>query len=297
MIGYIVFAVAFIGSSIAAYLDLKTTEVPDSVSVAVASLALVLHFVVSYTSGEWRFLISSILVGIAFFGLGWLLYLLGTWGGADAFVLGSIGFALPYLPEEFAPLFIAPWPFFMTLLFNTMIVGLVYSLLYAVYHGFRSDGVMAAFQEEMREYWRRAAMIVMVYISVIAALTVVYRGGLVLTQRTLLLIGGHGVLLLGLLMLYRYLQAVEERAMRAEVDVDELGEGDVLAEDVDLEDGKIDASRIVGLTEEEVEEIQEARETVTVKYGVRFVPSFPAALLISVTIGDLLYIVVSYVTV
>ncbi|MDY6788926.1 MAG: A24 family peptidase [Candidatus Nanohaloarchaea archaeon] len=290
MIGYIILAVVLGGTSTAAYLDLKTTEVPDMISIVVAVAGVLLHAVASYTSGNWSYITRSLLVGAAFFGFGWGLYLLGSWGGADAFVLGSIGFALPYLPTEFQPIFNAFWPFPLTLLFNIFLVGAVYSLLYAAFEGLTSEEVMTDFFKDMKCYWKRLVTITLFFALVVYTLTVYTLSSRPMAyMNSLYPVLGFALALAGVLILYRYLKAVENSAMRKTLESSELEPGEVLAEDVETEEGVIRANRIKGLTEEEVEAIQESCSEITVRYGVRFVPAFPVAVLVSVTFGDLVY--------
>lgn len=59
-----------------------------------------------------------------------------------------------------------------------------------------------------------------------------------------------------------------------------------------LEDMKLfreSSSRIRGLKEEEVEKIRETRDKVKIKEGVRFAPTFPVALLITVYFGNVIF--------
>ncbi len=295
MFGYLAFAVAFLGSSVASYFDLKTTEVPDSVSVATAAAGLLAHGVFSLMRSDPYFVLMSLAVGIGLFGFGWLLYTLGVWGGADALVLGSIGFAFPVLHAEFAPAVVAQWPFAVTLVFNVFLVGTAYILLFALYKGFSRQTVMEEFLADMNSYWKRLVGIVAGFAVVAVGLALAVTSDTAAFPQIFDVLLPYLALLAGLLVLYRYLRVVEDGLMRDEISTDELAAGDVLAEDVEVDDGMIDSQRIVGLDEDEVEKIAGARETVAIKYGVRFVPSFPAALLVSVTFGDVVYWLVSAV--
>lgn len=295
MFGYVAFAVAFLGSSVASYFDLKTTEVPDSVSVATGAAGLALHGMMSLVRGEAYYVLASLVAGLGLLGLGWLLYTMGVWGGADALVLGSIGFAFPVLHAEFSPAVVAEWPFAVTLLFNVFLVGTAYILLFALYKGFSRRDVMEEFLADMRSYWKRLAGITVGFAVVTSGLALFILPDVSLFWSTFDMLLYYLLLLVGLLLLYRYLRVVEDGLMRDEVSTDDLEPGDVLAEDVEVDDGVIDSQRIVGLTEEEVDRIAEARSTVAIKHGVRFVPSFPVALLLSVMFGDVIYWLVTAV--
>ncbi|MDY6765970.1 MAG: hypothetical protein SVW77_01260, partial [Candidatus Nanohaloarchaea archaeon] len=126
-----------------------------------------------------------------------------------------------------------------------------------------------------------------------------------------------------LLGLSVFLRTVEHQVMEQRIPVEEVAVGDVLGEPVDLETDRQDPAeslsdraidmvnaivpvsvlrtgdagpgRIAGLTAEQVEELQETQDTVTVRTGVRFIPSFPAAILLLLLVGDPVYLAVQTV--
>lgn len=292
--------------------------------VGFVTLLFLLYALVSFAAEGSSFLGMSVLVGVGFFLVGAFFYLTGVWGGADAFVMGATGFALPYVPAEFVPIAQAPWPFQLTLMLNLFIIGTLYIIGFAVFQGLRSKDVMERLWQDMRRYWRRLAVITALYVFAVVGVTVAVTGGIAVQR--LVTMARYVPLLIGLLVLYRYLKIVEDSAMTEEVPVDDLEPGDVIVESVEVEgevmrhqsflgkileqvravnpfglidpllkrlEGWIGYPEIVGLTEKEITAIRERRETVTRKTGVRFVPAFPAAIVVSVTVGDLVYLVVS----
>ncbi|MDY6773937.1 MAG: prepilin peptidase [Candidatus Nanohaloarchaea archaeon] len=307
------------GTSYAAYLDLKTTEVPDSVSLVIGGGALLFHGYLSLSSGSLQPLSSSILSGASLFLLGWSMYIAGMWGGADAFVLGSVGFALPALSSFYQPLYPAPWPMMLSLLMTVFMLGAAYSLGYAVYLSFISEDFLEELRQEFEERRRGYSRAVILYVLMAGAGTLavytLFNPSLRLVIRNL---AASVVLLASLLALSLFLRTVESRLLTHEVPVEKLEEGDVLGEDLGLEESRDDpvegltdrlvegmisflpfdvssfhgsSDRIAGLTQEQVEELQDRSDTeaVEVKTGVRFVPVFPAALLLLLTLGDPVY--------
>jgi Flp pilus assembly protein protease CpaA len=293
-VGYLIFLLALGGTSFAAYLDWKTTEVPDYISVTVAAGSLLLHGVVSYLNADWRFFWLSLAAGVSFFALGWLFYLMGSWGGADAFVLGAVGFAIPYQPPWFSQIAVPQWPYAFSVLLNVFIIGALYTLAYAIYKGFTTKEFMSDFIEDVLDYKSRILGITAIYaaISLFAAFYL-SKTLFVHVKAPLYLLMAYIPVLIGFLIMYRYLRVVENVAMRKTISTADLEVGDVLAENLDLENGTIDSSRIVGLDEGQVERIQDAFSEVTIKYGVRFVPVFPVAVILSVVVGDLLVLLIS----
>lgn len=314
--GFVLFAL--LGVSYAAYLDLKTSEVPDWVSLAVAGGALLYYGYRSLATASFDPLIASLVSGTALFALGWGMYILGMWGGADALVLGAVGYAFPDL-SALGAAYLPPWPAPVSIVLTVFVVGAAYSVVYALYTAARSDGFLEKMSEELEERRRGYSRLVILYTAVAAAGTLaaytVFRPPIALVLRNL----AASILLLGLLLgLLVFLRTVESRVMEKEIPVSELEAGDVLAEEVELETARKDKAeyatdrflegarsllpfkvpelragpgRIAGLTPEQVEEIDRKREKVKVRTGVEFVPSFPAAILVLLLFGDPIYFI------
>lgn len=289
--------VAFSTLFVAAVSDLKTSDVPDVFGIAGVFGGLALHGAAAYSAGSLEPILWSVGAGLAFSVYGWGAYLLGIWGGADAFAMSVLGFAAPY--SVAGPGFLYP----VNLFVNIMILGFAYSLTFAVYRAFRAEGVLNATLERLKEQERRMGVEVLAAAS-LSALMVVY--------------GFPGFTyfasVLALILLYRFFQVLQERSMSKEVPVVDLEPGAVvdlqgldigvarqknlpgrkierfrdsmggaLPAPVDswlgaLED-KIGYPEVVGIREEEIAELEKAGvEDVEVKEGVRFIPVFPVAL-------------------
>src|SRR5437867_9291280 len=129
MFELIFFAVAAIGSSLAAAWDLKTTEIPDKIPYAMIAIGVVLFSIESLLTGDFFLIAKSAFVGLSFLGLGFLMYFLGQWGGGDAKILSAIGFLVPELPKGFNVDLILPFP--LSFLFNLFFLGAIYMLAYS----------------------------------------------------------------------------------------------------------------------------------------------------------------------
>ncbi|MCJ7478565.1 MAG: prepilin peptidase [Candidatus Nanohaloarchaeota archaeon QJJ-7] len=316
-----VFAVFVLGGlSYAAYHDLETTEVPDSVSLVIGGGALFFHGYRSFISGSPDPLAASLASGIGLFVFGWLLYLTGMWGGADAFVLGAAGFSLPALVAAFEPVYSAPWPEQFSFLMTVFLVGSVYSVSYAVYVASRHGDFLTALEEEFETRRHHYSRIIVLFTGMMVAGTfAVYTVVSPPLKTVVSNLAAFILVLTGFLVLSLFLRTVESRAMQSKIPVDKLEEGDVLAEDIELQNVREDpiegltdkildrilsplpfeipgfgseGGRVAGLTSEQVQELGEMREEVKVRTGVRFVPVFPVALLLLILLGDPVYFVV-----
>ena len=82
---------------------------------------------------------------------------------------------------------------------------------------------------------------------------------------------------IAMFVLWRFVKNVEQVGFKRRVKISELREGDV------LDDSKL----WEGLTKEQVIKIKKSgKKHIVIKEGVRFAPTFPIALLVTVLLGD-----------
>lgn len=295
---------AFSTLFVAAISDLKTTDVPDIFGVAGVIGGVSLHAAQAYTTGSIDPLLWSIGAGTVFSLYGWGAYLLGMWGGADAFAMSVLGFAAPY--STGGPGYVHG----LNLFVNIMLLGFVYSLLFAAYKAFQAGGVVAGTVERIQEQERRIALELLAAGAASAFLQAMGMSGFVYFGAMVFLV-----------FIYRFFQVLQEDAMSVEKPVQEIEPGAV----IDLEGVDISVAReenllgrflgrlgsgarrtgfaragaymermeermgypeVVGVREEEIEKLRDAGvEKVDVKTGARFVPVFPAALFVTDVFG------------
>lgn len=273
------FSSLFLGS----IFDLKTTEVPDSVSVVGVAGGIILHFLASLDAGfdlntllnlslvfqnpvSWLQALGDPLlwclgVGTVFSIYGWGLYFLGMWGGADAFAMSVLGFAAPYSVTGFGILHS------FNLFLNIMIAGFLYTVGFALYRAFREPAIWKETWKQIKNQEQRIS------VEILGAGLIGFIGEYTMSFNGLF----YFLFLVLLIFLYRFLDNLQESLLSREVPVSELEGGEVLA--ADEEQG----GKIVGITEEEIDELD--KETVEIREGVRFVPVFPVALLMTDVLG------------
>jgi len=274
---------AFSTLFIASISDLKTTEVPDSVSVIGITGGILLHFMASLSAGlslnslinlslliqnpvTWLQALGDPLlwclgVGTVFSIYGWVLYFLGMWGGADAFAMSVLGFAAPYSVSGFG--FVHGIDLFL----NIMIAGFVYTLGFALYKSVKSPEVWQKTWNQIKDQEKRISIEILGagFLGLIGEYTASFNGLF------------YFLFFVLLIFLYRFLNNIQERMLSTEVPVSDLEGGEVLAAE-EKEGGKI-----VGITEEEIEELD--KETVEIRDGIRFLPVFPVALVMTDVMG------------
>ena len=273
------FSTLFLGS----IFDLKTTEVPDSVSVVGVAGGILLHFLASLNSGFslgtllnfglilqdpvlWlqalgEPLLWSLGVGLIFSIYGWGVYFLGMWGGADAFAMSVLGFAAPY--SIAGPGFVHG----VNLFLNIMVAGFAYTILFALYKAVKRPEVWKNTWEQLKQDEKRVSLEILA--AGLLGFVGEYTGSF------------NGVFYFGffvlLIFLYRFLKNIQDDFMSREVAVEDLEGGEVLAADEEL------GGKIVGITREQIESLEE--DTVEIREGIRFVPVFPVALLLTDAFG------------
>ncbi len=235
------FILCFLITLYAGLYDLKTSDVYEEVPALLISFGLFYWFIISLVNGNFAFFLNSVLIGSFFLALGLLLYQLKVWGDGDAWVLGGIGFLVPFLPTPF--LF---YP--LSFVFNVLIVGGIYSMIYIIGYGIIKESVRETFISEIRKH------------------ALIYFGFIF----TCVLISYYVqfFLIVGLFPIIYIYTKVVEKGMKRKIKVSELKEGDVLV-----------GGEICGLKKEEIEKLKKTKKYVDVQEGVRFTIVFPITLL------------------
>lgn len=274
----VLFLVALVGSGIAAVYDWKTTEVPDWVFYAMFGIGLPVVLIKSFFASDVSPFFLSSVSGIFLAGFGLLMYKAGQWGGADALLLGIVGFLLPQAPNEMKAGLLFPFP--LSFLFNLFIVGTAYMLVYSAAVAARNDKFKILFANDLKASART--------ISVLSAsLFLVFALGTFYMQK--IFSGAVNVaeivstsiipliLTMSLMIVYKFAILMEKNIFRKRISVSKLRAGDVL----------LKRREIVGIDESELAKIRKSGgKYVWIKEGISFVPAFVLALLFTFFVGD-----------
>jgi preflagellin peptidase FlaK len=277
--------IAFIGSSIAAAWDLKTTEVPDEISYLMIAAAFVIYGAQSFLAWDYWPLLNSCIVGSIFFGFGFLMYRLGQWGGADMLVLAAIGFLLPSAPSFLGLNLLFPFP--LTYIINVFLIGAAYMLIYAGVIAIRNRKIIEEFKRDMKA---SAGVILAVSGSLFTTFLMI---GLYITATLHLEMNIDTIAInslvplsitVALIVIWKFAWVVENVGFKKKISVRKLKIGDVLMKNNLWE----------GITKKELSAIRKKKRYVWIKKGVEFVPAFPLGLLITVLFGDALILFVKF---
>lgn len=286
---FLIFLVAgfcLIASSI---VDLRTGEVPDTLSVGFS--AAILLIAAGYSTIAWNAdaILTTIGAGAAYFLLGYIAFRLGQWGGGDVKILAGIGCTLGLLDSTgFAWPNSTYFPYTVTYIVNMAAVATPYVILYGLALGFGRPDVNLKFLQKLREKTTIA-----VFLFTLSPLILsIYMGYHTLT----LVYSTIPVFFIFSL----YLKSVEKVALQKRVKVKDLREGDMLAEDI-IVNGEVKArgKMIEGITAQDLELLRglhqqgKVPDEILIRWGIRFVPIFLTAFLVTLYFGNFLELLFS----
>lgn len=284
--GIVIFT-GLIGTAMAAYIDVETTEIPDSFGITIASVAVLTHLIHGFITGSYHALGYAVVTGVVFAAAGYGLYRVGAWGGADAVLLAATGTLTPSF-AAFTPVFDGVWPIAATFFINIWIVGAVYELVYVFILLGSTDAGLPRVSELVSFRSGRFQAVFLVYAAASLSLSLAAAAAFNISFSGLLLrfaVFTPGVIVF--VALFNGLKWVENEVMQYTAPVAELQRGDMLAEDVTVDGETFSAAQVRGLERAEVEQLQNAGiDEVVLRTGVSFAPVFPLAILLTVFFGD-----------
>lgn len=281
----ITIATAFVGTTLAAIWDLKTTEVPDQLSYAMIVIALLSFGYQSIVEWSYQPILYSTTSGLALLGFGFLMYYLGQWGGADALLLGSIGFLLPKVT-----LVQTSFPFPVSYLVNLFIIGAAYMLVYAFIFALFNRKIFSKFFQELKAS-SNILLIGFLGLFVLFFGLSWYVHQLLYNTFNLSAVASNSLYPLSLVicffLLWKFAKAVEVYGFKKKIPVSKLKVGDMLEEE----------RKLVGITKEQLARIKKSgKKFVWIKIGVPFAVVFPISLALTLLYGDIFTIILPIIT-
>lgn len=279
-----IITIAFVFLFFASIYDLRTGEVPDSVSVGYSGATILLSLVYSLKLASSAILFETLLIGAGYFFIGYIIFRLGQWGGGDVKILAGIGCTLGLLnvlgfgwPNSIF------FPYWVTYYVNMATVAAPYVIAYGIILGLKNPNAFERFKKQIVKK-QMIAVLILTVVPIIVATTLEYKT-LTIAYASIPLFFIFSV----------YLKCVEHVALKKTINVADLCQGDILAEDVAVENvKKVSGKNIEGITAEDLKLIRDlAKEgkiptTIVIRWGIKFVPIFLIALIISTYFGNFL---------
>ncbi len=279
---------------LASYSDLKTGEIPEKITRGLIAVNVIIAAICSIYLVNPSFLFTSLLVGAAFFVIGYLMFYLGEWGGGDVKLLAGIGCSLGLLASmnyftgiPYVLYREGIFPYYIDYFVNLAIASSPYVIVYSLILGLMKPGVFRAFTIQFK---KKTSIAILFSSFLPSLLTLNYD----IPRLALIYLSIPLLVLISL-----YIKAVEEVALQKEIAVNELREGDILASDLVVEGKKIAGRRnMEGVNGKQVIEIQKLASEgkilgkITVRWGIKFAPILFIAFLLTLLFGDVLEILV-----
>ncbi len=266
--------------------DLKTREVPDSLSYGLIITGLFLHLLGSIIFKDFKFISFNILGIIIAIATSLLMFYGKQWGGGDAkLLIGIAAIFYPY-PETLLS-YLSPnlnIPFILILWLNILIIGSVYGIFYSIYLSIKN---YQAFSNQFLLLIKNQKIKYFQLIAIFAAIIIIITS--VIINSLLLII--PSILILLFPLLFVYVKAVENSCMYKTLTLNKLTEGDWAVEDIYLNGKKVYDKNSIGIEKKHLLLFKDIKDKkVLVKEGIPFVPSFLIAVIISLIFGNLITI-------
>jgi Flp pilus assembly protein protease CpaA len=151
-------AIALIGSFAAGIYDLKTTNIPDKVCIAMIILGIIIHALNGFLTNDFTILLNSLFFAGIFLIIGLVMYYAGWWGGGDGELLIAVGILLPTL------FFVkTQFPFAISFFINTWFIGAIYSVIYVIILAYKDKGIGKSFFDRIgilltKGYYRKISV-------------------------------------------------------------------------------------------------------------------------------------------
>ncbi len=297
------FAIALLTGVVGALYDLKTTEIPDYVPFFGFLAALIVYIARGIAGYGWGDVFIALSTAVIFLAFGYVLFYLGQWGEADVLLLAAMGFAVPKPLSFFNPNLTQVreiWFYPLAFLLNSFVIGAAYSIAFAVVYAL-------VFGEERKKLLLKCfeGMKVKTAISSIpllmgtAAYFVIRKYDISLAGSMFVESCKYSAMMFAIFLLFNFAKYVDREVFMRYIPVENLREGDVLAEDIVAGRRKFSSKLFVGLTKKDVDTIKRAwkagrlksaRENmIRIKEGVRYAPTFPLTLLFTAKYGFILF--------
>jgi preflagellin peptidase FlaK len=132
--------IAIIACVYASYTDMTRGIIPNRLTFPLIGLGIVLNGIYAFLIGNMWYLILSLIITGAIFGLGYLFWKIGAWAGGDVKLFTALAALLPFYPAIITyqvlnytfPLE-AAYPFPLTLIINSILSMLPFLLIYVLF--------------------------------------------------------------------------------------------------------------------------------------------------------------------
>lgn len=293
MLNILLLGVAAAALIVASITDLKTREVPDFLNYGLVFFGVALNIMLSIFYADYRFFLGSIIGLAASYGIGWLMFYAGQWGGGDSKMLMGLGslFGIPFALQN---------SFMLAFLLNILLAGAIYGLLWVFWLAFsKRKKYGASFKKLTSTPQHRTLRFICLgmLLSVLALIPIDFAPLLALISIDIapyaLKMMVLWLLFFPALLYYVWLliKCVEKSSMLVLLPISKLTEGDWIVKDVHIKGKYICGPKDLGISKKQIKLLRQYGQKkliskILVKQGIPFIPSFLLALLFTLLWGN-----------
>ena len=278
----IAYSLSFIVLLIGSITDLKTREVPDWLNYGLIMAGVGLNLLFSAIYSASGFIINSIIGLAIFFGIAYLMFHTGQWGGGDSKILMGLG-AMIGLDVSFRnPQLL--FDFFI----NSLLIGAAYGLLWSLFLLLKNkERFLSEFNKELSKKGMVLAKKLLLA-AVFLSFAVLF---FIKPYYLRIMILAVSFLAVSTFYLFAFAKAIERACMHKEVEPAKLTEGDWIVNDIFVGKQYICGPKDLGIEKKQIKKLVELYKhgkikKVLIKEGIPFVPSFLIAFIVTFVFGN-----------
>jgi len=258
------FGITVIAIILATISDLKTFEIPDSISYFLIIFGISAQIILATTTQSLQ-PINALLISLAIASaIAIPLFLLGQWGGGDTKLLIGVAAMLPTFHTTV-------FPFILTFTFNLFFLGGAYAILIMTYLSFK--------------HWKQIVKISPIAKTLLIFLAISFTLPFLVQNIFFIFIP---ILTLGITITHLAL-IIQKHFFVKKIRPSQLTEGDWIAKDLKIGNKTIYKVRKIGVLDKDIQKIRKHyNKSIEIKTGIAFGPSFLFSILISGYFGDVL---------
>jgi len=279
----IAYVLSFVALFIGSITDLKTREVPDWVNYNLVLSGLGLNLLFSAIYSYPFFIINSIIGLAIFFGIAYIMFYAGQWGGGDSKMIMGLGAMIGIDVSFQEPQFLAG--FFI----NALFIGAIYGLFWSIYLAAKNK---KKFFMEFKKILLQKNIVKSkkFMLAILTLLFVMFFLNNMLAIKILALL--LAFLALTTFYMWIFVKAIEKSAMYKLVEPSKLTEGDWIVNDVYVKGRYITGPKDLGISKSQIRKLVEFYKKrkvkkILIKEGIPFVPSFLVAFAVTLVFGNL----------
>jgi hypothetical protein len=298
MIDLLIVIITLLGLIVGSITDLKKREIPDWISYGLMFSGLGLRLIYSVATLDWMYFLSGLIWFGILFGLACLMFYTGQWGGGDSKLLIGIGALFATYPKfmynYFQPMFFFYFSPLIAFWLNLLLVGAAYAILWSIVVGIIN---FKKFKIKFTEKLKHETLTKIRHIIFVVSSFMVGLGFFMQDLFLKLILIIFGMLFVLFYYSWIYIKSVEESCMQKAVHPKDLTEGDWIVEDIIVNEKTICGPKSLGIEKKQIEELIELYnknkiDKVVIKVGIPFIPSFLFAYIITIIIGNIVFLII-----